>query len=150
MDKTLNLFIDFLKKQNLKLTKQREEVLGVFLKTEKHLTVEELYNIIKKKDPHIGQATVFRTLKLIREAGIATEADLGDKKIRYEHRYGHKHHDHLICIKCGRFIEVVEPEIEKLQNKLCRDFRFLVERHRLEIFGVCQQCRRKDRRPKKR
>jgi Fur family ferric uptake transcriptional regulator len=138
----VDIFIDFLKKKNLKVTNQREEVLREFLKTEKHISVEELYNIVKRKDTHLGQATVFRTLKLICAAGIAKEVEFGDRTVRYEHKYGHKHHDHLICIKCGKFIEALEPQIEALQSKLCKKFGFLPQRHRLEIFGLCRQCRK--------
>ena len=141
MAKEVDLFIDFLRKKKLKLTKQREEVLSVFLNTDRHLSVEDLYNIVKKKDPSIGQVTVFRTLKLLSEADIAKEVNFGDKKIRYEHKYGHQHHDHLICTECGRFIEAVDPEIEKLQNSLCRKFGFTPKNHRMQIFGLCKKCK---------
>ncbi len=136
-----DIFVEFLRKKNLRLTPQREKILQVFLKTNQHLTVEELYNLIKKRNSDIGQATVFRTLKLLCAAGIAKEVELGDKKIRFEHKYGHPHHDHLVCIECGRFIEVVDVNIEKLQNALCEKFEFLPKRHKLEIFGVCKKCR---------
>jgi len=142
MSKELNIFIDFLRKKDLKLTDQRKKILDIFLKIDRHLSVEDLYDIVKKKDPDIGQATVFRTLKLLREADIAKEVDLGDKKVRYEHKYGHQHHDHLVCVKCGRFIEAVDLKIEKLQEKLCKKFGFLPQRHKMEIFGVCRQCRK--------
>lgn len=145
MAREIDIFIDFLRRKNLRLTKQREEILGIFLKANKHLSVEDLYKIVKKKDPRIGQATVFRTLKLLCEAGIAGEVDLGDKRIRYEHKYGHQHHDHLVCIKCGEFIEVFDSRIEKLQKSLCRKKEFLPYRHRMEIFGVCKKCSSKNR-----
>jgi len=141
MSKELGIFIDYLRKKDLKLTEQRKEILNVFLKTERHLSVEDLYNIAKRKDPNIGQATVFRTLKLLQEADIAKEVDLGDGKIRYEHKYGHEHHDHLICIRCGRFVEAVDPKIEKLQDNLCKRHGFLPQRHKMEIFGICSKCK---------
>lgn len=141
MLKELSIFVDHLKKKRLKLTDQRQEILNIFLKTDRHLSVEDLYNIVKKKDKNIGQATVFRTLKLLCEADIAKEVDLGDKTLRYEHKYGHQHHDHLVCIKCGRFIEAVDTKIEKLQEELCKRFRFLPQRHKMEIFGICKKCK---------
>ena len=141
MSEEMNVFIEYLKKKDLKLTEQRKEILSTFLKIDKHLSVEELYDIAKKKDPSIGQATVFRTLKLLCDADIAKEADLGDGKVRYEHKYGHEHHDHLICTKCGRFIEAMDPEIENLQDELCDRLRFKPQRHKMDIFGVCKQCR---------
>ena len=141
MSKELGIFIDYLKKKDLKLTGQRKIILEVFLKTERHLTSEDLYNIAKKKDRSIGHATVFRTLKLLREAGIAKEVTLGDGKTRYEHKYGHEHHDHLICLECGRFIEAVDSKIEKLQDELCKSHDFKPKRHKMEIVGICKKCR---------
>ena len=138
------IFVDFLKKKGLKLTRQREVILEVFLKTEKHLSVEDLYKIVKKKDKTIGQATVFRTLRLLSEADLARETDLGDKKKRFEHKYNHTHHDHLVCIECNKLIEAVNPQIEKLQNDLCVKAGFKLLKHRLEIFGICKQCQRKE------
>jgi len=149
MAKEQDIFVDFLKGQELKLTKQREEILQTFLKTDKHVSVEDLYDIVRAKDPAIGQATVFRTLKLLCEAGIAGEVDLGDKRARYEHKYGHQHHDHLICVKCGKSIEAVEPEIEKLQEALCKKFGFLPKSHKLDIFGLCKKCRPRAKKVKK-
>lgn len=143
MDKELKVFSDFLKHKKLKFTRQRVEILRSFLNTDRHLSVEELYYIVKKRNSAIGQATVFRTLKLLAEAGIADEVDLGDKKVRYEHKYGHTHHDHLVCIQCGRFIEVVEPRIEKLQDSLCKKFEFSLQKHKLDIYGICRECRLK-------
>jgi len=105
--------------------------------------VEDLYDIIKKKDPGIGHATVFRTMKLLCEAGLAGEVHLGDKKVRYEHKYGHQHHDHLICVECGKCIEVMDPTIEKLQDGLCKKFKFSPQRHKMEIFGACKRCKSK-------
>lgn len=139
----IDILIDFLGKKNLKLTNQRREILEAFLDTEKHVTAEDLYNIVKKKDPDIGFATVFRTLKLLGEADIAKEVDFGDRRMRYEHKYGHKHHDHLICVECGKFIEVIDEKIEKLQNELCKRLHFEPVRHKMEIFGRCRECVKK-------
>lgn len=142
MKQEKNIFIDFLRKKDLKLTKQREIILNAFLKTERHLSTEELYDVIRKKDSKIGQATVFRTLKLLAQAQVARQIDLGGKIKRFEHKYGHQHHDHLICTECGKFIEAVDLDIERLQNKLCRRFEFKSASHRLEIFGICKICRK--------
>jgi Fur family transcriptional regulator, ferric uptake regulator len=135
-----NLFVEFLRQKNLKLTHQREDILRAFLGSGKHLSVEELYELLKKDDPTIGQATVFRTLKLLCEANIAREVGFGDKVIRYEAKIGREHHDHLVCINCGKLIEAVDPEIEKLQDKLCQKFEFQQKWHRMEIFGFCSEC----------
>ncbi|MFC1508085.1 Fur family transcriptional regulator [Candidatus Omnitrophota bacterium] len=141
MAKEMQIFIDYLKKKDLKLTDQRSIILNTFLKTERHLSVEDMYNIAKKKDSSIGQATVFRTLKLLCEADIAKEVDLGDGKTRYEHKYGHEHHDHLVCLECGSFIEAVDVRIEKLQEELCKRHGFTPKRHKMQIFGICRKCK---------
>ncbi len=142
MQKTIDIFINFLRKKNLQLTKQREEILIIFLKTDRHLSVEELYNIVKKKDKNIGQTTVFRTLKLLCDAELVKEVNFIDKVTRYEIKYGHQHHDHLVCTECGKFIEAMDPEIEKLQNRLCKKFNFSPARHKMDIFGICERCKK--------
>lgn len=140
MRKEFKIFGDFLKHKNLKFTSQRAVILRCFLSTHRHLSVEDLYSMVKKNNTDIGQATVFRTLKLLVESGLACEVHLGDKRVRYEHKFGHSHHDHLVCIQCGKFIEVVEPRIEKLQDSLCKKFGFSLQKHKLDIYGVCKEC----------
>ena len=141
MASALQVFVDYLRKKHLKLTDQRNAILNVFLKTERHLSVDDLYDIVRKKDSSIGHATVFRTLKLLSEAGIAKEVNLGDGKTRYEHKYDHEHHDHLVCLECGKFIEAVDSKIEKLQEELCKRHGFVPQQHTMEIFGICKKCR---------
>jgi Fur family ferric uptake transcriptional regulator len=133
---------DFIRKKNLKRSGQRQLILEVFLKTERHLTAEEIYNIVKKKNPSIGYATIYRTMKLFSEAGLCRELQVEDGVTRYEHLYKHKHHDHLICTRCEKFIEIFSPEIEALQKKIARKNGFNLERHRLELYGVCSDCRK--------
>ncbi|MFC1514789.1 Fur family transcriptional regulator [Candidatus Omnitrophota bacterium] len=139
------IFEHFLREKDLRLTYQRKKILDIFLKTEKHLSVEDLYDIVKKKDKRIGQTTVFRTLKLLCQAGIAQEVDLGEKMIRYEHKHGHPHHDHLICVRCGACIETVDSRIERLQEELCRKYKFTPQKNRMEIFGLCSRCAKNSR-----
>lgn len=140
MFKESDIFTDFLKSQSLKMTDQRRKILDIFLKVHRHMSVDDLYALVRKSDPAIGHATVFRTLKLLREAGLAKEMDAGDK-VRYEHNYGREHHDHLVCIRCSKFIEVTDERMEGLQDALCRKKGFLPQWHKMEIFGVCRECR---------
>jgi Fur family ferric uptake transcriptional regulator len=146
MSDEMRIFIGYLKGKGLKLTKQRQEILDTFLKTDRHLSVEDLYDIVKRRDPSIGQATVFRTLKLLCEADIASDVDLGDKRVRYEHKYGHEDHAHLICVRCGRFIEAADPRIERLQEKLCEKHDFRPQSSKVDIFGICRACGGKKKR----
>ena len=141
MKEAKNKFSEYLADKKIKNSKPREQVLDIFLKTEKHLSTDELYRLVRTKYSNIGYATVYRALKLIIQSGLAEEVDLGDGVVRFEHKYGHEHHDHLVCIQCGRFIEAVHPEIEKLQNRLAQRHKFIPLRHKMEIYGLCQTCR---------
>ncbi len=143
MQKEIEFFSQGLKKSNLKVTSQRLKILAAFLKTEKHVSCDELYRQLRRNNPEIGYATVYRTLKLIRETGLAREVDFGDRVSRLEHDYGHSHHDHLICLKCGKFFEVFDPAIEELQEKLAKKHNFTPVKHKMDIFGYCQKCREK-------
>lgn len=135
-----NSFTDFLKDKKLKFTNQRKEIADIFLTSHRHMSTEDLYGMVKKKYPTVGYATVFRTLKLLCEAGLARQVDLGDRIIRFEHTVNHEHHDHLVCMRCGRCIEAVDTEIENLQKKLARKFSFAPTSHKMEIFGICKDC----------
>ena len=138
------IFREHLRNNGLLYSEQREQILDIFLKTEKHPAINDLYDLVRKENPQIGLATVYRTMRVICDAGLARETDFGDSIRRFEHKYKHQHHDHLICLKCGRIIEVISPGIEKLQESLARKHRFKAVRHRMEIFGICRTCKRKE------
>ena len=140
MNKAKECFRDFLKRKQLKLTKQREIVLDTFLSTEQHVTVEDLYNKVKDKHPMVGQVTVFRTLKLLQEGGLAQEVYLGDKRIRYEHKYEHKKHIHLICFKCLKIIDIISDDIDELEKKISEENGFSSQSYRVDIIGTCSSC----------
>ena len=133
----------YLKNKGMLHSKQREQILDVFLKTERHLTIDDLYGLIRKKNPRIGLATVYRAMSIMCDAGLAREIDFGDGVKRFEHKYQHQHHHHLVCLKCGRAIEVVSPEIEKLQQRLAKKHGFTPVKDTMKIFGICRQCQRK-------
>ena len=128
--------------KNLKHSRQRKEILDIFLGIDRHLTLDELYRVVRKRYPNIGLATVYRTLKLLVECGLCRELKFEDGTTRYEHLYEHRHHDHLICTKCGRFVEVVDSGIEELQERLFKRYGFYPQRHRMELYGVCKRCKR--------
>lgn len=139
--KEQQVFSDYVRRKNLKHSVQRDRILKIFLKMEKHLTAEELYRLVKKSVPGIGYATIYRTLKILCESGLCRELKCEDGTARYEHLYGHQHHDHLVCLKCGRFTEVASSNIERLQGELARKEGFTLMKHRLELYGVCRKCR---------
>lgn len=135
------VFSDFLVRRRLKMTPQRRIILDVFLADEGHLASEDLYEKVKTVDNSIGQATVYRTLKLLSESGLAKEVHFGDGLTRYEHQYGHDHHDHLICEACGKNVEVVNDDIERLQEELARQNGFVLTGHKMYLYGLCPACR---------
>jgi len=143
MRKEFQIFAEFIKSKNLRHTPQRDRVLDVFLSTEKHVSIDDLYRLVKKQYPDIGYTTVYRTMKLLFESGLCEEIDFGDGVERFEHKYGHEHHDHLICIKCGRFIEASSQEIEKIQETMAKKHSFVTTKHKLDIFGICRGCLKK-------
>ncbi len=140
MRKEIEILEKFISDKGLRYTPQREEILKVFLSVERHLSLDELYKIVRKKNPGIGYVTVYRTMKLLAEAGLCNEVDFGDGISRFEHLYGHEHNDHLVCVKCGKYEEATKPEIEKLQDELAKERRFIPLRHKLQIFGICRKC----------
>lgn len=136
------IFHDHLKRERLKRTSQRDLILDVFLDTEGHVSSEDLYSIVKAKDSTVGFTTVYRTLKLLKECGLARELEFHDGRMLYEHEYKHTHHDHLICTECGALIEFYSEEIEKLQDQITRRYRFKPLRHSHRIFGICSNCQK--------
>ncbi len=140
-----SLLEEYLRGKGQKMTAPRRTVLGVFLGIEGHVTAEGLLDAVRKVDPSIGQATIFRTVKLFEEAGLARAACSDDGARRFEHAYKHEHHDHLICSECGKIVEFSDEAIERAQGAIYRKYGFEARDHRLELRGVCPSCLKKAR-----
>src|ERR1043165_5940157 len=136
------VFLKHIQKRGLKRTSQRDLILDVFLRTEEHLSIEDLYRLVQREDPTVGQTTVYRTLKLLTEAGLAREVRFGDGRTHYEHNYKHQHHDHMICSERGKIIEFYSPELEAIQDAMPAKYKFQLTEHLLRMIGVCADCRR--------
>ncbi len=134
----------YIQEKGLKNTAQRELIAETFFKTNTHLNLEELLQKVRKKNPRIGYATVYRTMKLLVESGFALERNFGDGQTRYEPITDTGHHDHLICTSCGRIIEFENERIERLQKEVAKDKNFMVKSHKLELYGLCGNCFSKD------
>ncbi len=132
---------NYITQHNLKITKQRRAVLEAFLGSDEHVSAEDLYKIVSVKEPKIGLATVYRTLALLTESGLAAELDFGDGQKRYERNYEQGHHDHMICTQCGKIIEFHNSLIEQLQEDVAKEHGFEMTTHKLDMFGICQDCR---------
>jgi Fur family ferric uptake transcriptional regulator len=137
----MQVFIDYLQNKNLKLTPHRELILDNFIGNEGHRSVDDIYHVVRGIDPRIGYTTVYRTMKLLLDCGLAREIDLADGITRYEHLYNHQHHDHMICMNCGSSIEFYNEEIEKIQDAASEQMGFKVMDHRLQIYGLCRDCK---------
>ena len=130
----------YLAANNLNQTQQRELIVDQFLRSHDHVSIDELLARIRKRNKKVGYATVYRTLKLLVESGIAHQRQFGDGQARYE--IAGEHHDHLICSKCGLILEFEDAEIERLQEQIAERLGgFQVIRHRHELYGLCPKAR---------
>lgn len=135
-------FEDFLRGRGLKLTTQRARILERAFATHEHFSAETLYGWLRAEaGPKVSRATVYRTLNLLAEGGFIESLDAGGGELFYEHVLGHQHHDHLICVDCGRIEEFQEPRIEELQQEVSRKKGFELVHHSLRLMGYCPACR---------
>jgi Fur family transcriptional regulator, ferric uptake regulator len=129
-----------LKRVGLKHTGQRDTILKTFLEVRDHLSTDELHRLVKKKDPKIGFTTVYRTLKLFTECGLASELAFHDGVARYEHQYNRRTHHHMVCTQCGGSVEFFSPEIEKIEQEIGRKHHYTTTRHTFQVYGLCEDC----------
>ncbi|SNS28264.1 Fur family transcriptional regulator, ferric uptake regulator [Humidesulfovibrio mexicanus] len=134
------VFLEYLRRKGLNMTPQRAVIVETFLATEGHFSCDELSARVRRADPAIGQATVYRTLKLLVDSGLASHLAAGDGPVLYEHSYGHEHHDHLVCLDCGAKVEIVDPVIETRQEHLAAEHGFVLTRHSMILYGLCPRC----------
>ena len=138
-------FAEFLTRSGLKSTRQRERIVHDFFDAGRHLSAEELYHRIRTEDRGIGLVTVYRTLKLLQEAGLATGRQFGGTYTRFDPNPADRPHDHLICTRCGKIQEYADPSLHALREKVARSRGFTVTEHRLELYGFCRDCARLNR-----
>jgi Fur family ferric uptake transcriptional regulator len=140
------IFHDHLRRVGLKQTGQRDTILRIFLETRDHLSTDELYRLVKKKDARIGFTTVYRTLKLLSECALASEVAFNDGVARFEHQYNRRDHHHMVCTACGSSVEFFSPEIERVEREIGRKHKYETTRHTFQIYGLCDKCQKKPRR----
>jgi Fur family transcriptional regulator, ferric uptake regulator len=127
--------------RGLKSTRQRDLIVDTFFNATGHLSVDELLAEVSRRDAHIGAATVYRTMKILTDAGLASARHFDDGQTRYEAALDRHHHDHLICTSCHAIIEFENERIEELQDQVAHQHGFTVTRHKLELYGLCVDCR---------
>jgi Fur family ferric uptake transcriptional regulator len=128
-----------LKRRGLNRSSRRDVVVGAFLASNRHLSVDDLYTLVRRKSPGIGRTTVYRTLKLLESAGLA-QALVLDGETYFERELNRRHHDHFICSSCSAIFEFSSDEIEALQEEEARKIGFRIEGHKHQVFGKCVKC----------
>ena len=133
----------YMSRHNLRSTEQRRVIIDTFFDAAEHVTIDQLLERVRSADSRIGYATVYRTMKMLTDGGIAHERRFGDGFTRYELADDEAHHDHLICVECGSITEFEEPLIEELQVRIAARYDFEVQSHKHELYGVCRDCQKK-------
>jgi Fur family ferric uptake transcriptional regulator len=140
----LDVLREYIHKNGLRFTPEREAIVKEVFSRHDHFTVDELYLSLRRKRP-ISRASLYRAIPLLIEAGLISEVFQDSGQTRYEHTYGHEHHCHLRCRICGEVIEFHEPFLEDLENRVAADHGYQSSGHRLEVLGCCPACQKKDR-----
>lgn len=133
----------YLAKSQLKQSKQRNFIIEELLSMNSHVSAEELYSQLKASEHNPGLATVYRTLNLLKDAGLVDQKQFSDGKSVFEVMEPGSHHDHLICLNCHKVLEFENEEIEMLQEQVAKKYGFKLTKHSLELFGTCADCSKK-------
>src|SRR5512143_2598734 len=144
LDEITERFRAFLATRKLRMTGEREELLAAIFHAPRHFEAEDLIRTLKQRDGRVSRATVYRTLSLLEECGILRKSLFGHNRHFFESVVGRRHHDHLVCIRCGKIQEFEEPRIESIQEEITRQHDFRIIDHVHEIFGVCAPCAAKE------
>lgn len=132
--------LNYLKNNNLSVTKDRFRILKIIFNRDSHFKVADILRVIKKNNLDISRATLYRTIDIFLKAGLINKYVDADNVNFYEHTFGQKHHDHLICIKCGKVIEFHHEQLEKIKSNICEQYKFKHINHILKINGICDIC----------
>jgi Fur family transcriptional regulator, ferric uptake regulator len=133
-----------LRAAGLRRSGARDAVIAAFFEHPGHMTIEELTARARRQAPSVGYATVWRAVQLLVENGLAAARDFG-RQTRFEAVHARPHHDHLVCTRCGAVDEFEHDEIERLQEEIAREIGFVIDAHKLELYGVCARCRPESR-----
>ena len=135
-----NLLKKVLKKENLRYTQQRQAVWDELCSSEEHRDAEEIYLSLRENGVNASRATVYRTIDVLVKNKLVRKLDLGDGKALYENKIDATHHDHLICVQCGKIEEFIDDNIEKIQDDIVKSFGYKMIRHIHQLFVLCDEC----------
>lgn len=127
-----------------KLTPQRWSIIAIFLMNKgRHLSADDVYNLLRETYPNNGIATVYRTLELLEEIGVLRKVDFGEGRARYELNDGEtQNHHHLVCTRCGKITEFEDDLLNSLEEAITRKTGFQIETHEAKFYGICAECRK--------
>jgi Fur family ferric uptake transcriptional regulator len=141
MEDVFTAFRGYLKKRGLRYTREREAIVHEIFTTSDHFDVDELFVRMRKKTSRGSKASIYRTIRLLLEAGLIVEVFLEDGHMHYEPAYGRSDHCHLRCNKCRTVVEVTDPRLAQIEREIAREHGFKNLGHKLEINGLCPKCR---------
>ncbi len=130
-----------LKEEGLRYTQQRQSIWNEMCATDEHRDAEEIYLSLRNEGMSVSRATVYRTIDVLVKNNLVRKLELGDGRARYEHKMDLEHHDHLICVQCGKIEEFMDETIEEIQEKIVNDLGFKLIRHIHQLFVICNNCR---------
>ena len=137
---TKNLLSSALKKEGLRHTIQRQAVWDEIKSNDEHRDAEQIYSALRKNNLNVSRATVYRTIDVLYKNNLIRKIELGDSPSKYENKVNSDHHDHIICVQCGRIDEFVDNKIESQQDKIIDKLGFKMIRHIHQLFVLCKDC----------
>ena len=137
---TKNLLSSALKKEGLRHTIQRQAVWDEIKSNDEHRDAEQIYSALRKNNLNVSRATVYRTIDVLYKNNLIRKIELGDSPSKYENKVNSEHHDHIICVQCGRIDEFVDDKIESQQDKIIDKLGFKMIRHIHQLFVLCKDC----------
>ena len=129
-----------LRKEGLRYTHQRQAVWDELSASDEHRDAEQIYLSLYNSGLNVSRATVYRTIDVLVKNNLVRKLDLGDGRARYEHKMDTAHHDHLICIQCGKIDEFMDNIIENRQDVIVENFGYKLIRHIHQLFVICDVC----------
>jgi Fur family ferric uptake transcriptional regulator len=133
-------FREYIKEKGLRNTPERETIIDEIFSIHDHFDVDELFLRLRNKKKRVSKASLYRTIPLLIDSGLIKEVYFENGHLHYEHIYGHKHHCHLRCVRCGKIVEFADDEIGTIQSRIGKKYDFTVTTHRFELLGYCSLC----------
>ncbi|MFC1729266.1 Fur family transcriptional regulator [candidate division KSB1 bacterium] len=146
LNEVIGRFKVYLHTKGLRYTPERDVIIREIFSNANHFDADELYLKLMTYNNNVSRATVYRCLNLLESCDLVNKTSFGERHYHYEHTYKRKHHDHLVCKKCGKIVEFTDLTIEQRQKDVCSRYKFILTDHKLQIFGICPDCQKKSKR----